>query len=109
MFLTNRTILIFSYNYTIAFLIKLNRHIYVHTLNLHYIHQCIENQLIESLSKGKNALFKDSDLDKDNDDDMLKMVQVVTEEFSELVDGWSDAQKKSNTEKAFKFVQKYRS
>ncbi|WP_394210527.1 type III-B CRISPR module RAMP protein Cmr6 [Psychrobacter piscatorii] len=68
-----------------------------------------ESQLIESLSKGKNALFKDLGLDKDNDDDVQKVVQVVIEEFSELVDSWSDAQKKSNTEKAYKFVQKYRS
>ena len=68
-----------------------------------------ESQLIESLSKGKNALFKDLGLDKDHDDDVKKVVQVVTEEFSELVDSWSDAQKKSNTEKAYKFVQKHRS
>jgi len=68
-----------------------------------------ESQLIESLSKGKNALFKELDLDKDDDDDVQNVVQVVIEEFSELVDGWSEAQKKSNTEKAYKFVQRYRS
>jgi len=67
-----------------------------------------ESQLVESLSKGKNTLFTKLDLDKDNDDDVQKVVQVVLEEFSELVDSWSDAQKKSNTEKAYKFVKKAR-
>ncbi len=68
-----------------------------------------ETQLIESLSKGKNALFTKLGLDKDNDEDIQKVVQVVAEEFSGLIEGWSTAQKKSNTEKACKFIQKYRS
>lgn len=68
-----------------------------------------ETQLIESLSKGKNALFTKLGLDKDNDEDIQKVVQVVAEEFSGLIEGWSTAQKKSNTEKAYKFIQKYRS
>ena len=68
-----------------------------------------ETQLIESLSKGKNALFTQLGLDKDNDEDIQKVVQVVAEEFSGLIEGWSTAQKKSNTEKAYKFIQKYRS
>lgn len=65
-----------------------------------------ENQLIDGLSKGKNALFKKLKLDKENNDDVKKVMQVVLKEFANVVNSWSEAQKGSNAEKAYKFVQK---
>lgn len=65
-----------------------------------------EDELVLNLSKNKNALFEQLALDKDNETDVQKVIQVVLEEFSETVAKWQNAAKKSNTEKAYKFIQK---
>lgn len=65
-----------------------------------------EDQLIEDLSKGKTNFFKELGLDKDNIEDIKLVVQIVMEEHAEIVNSWSNAQKKSNMDKAFKFLHK---
>jgi len=65
-----------------------------------------EAQLIDNLTKKKNKFFEHLVLDKDTDEDVQKVVQVVLDEHFDLVATWSDAAKKSNAEKAFKFIQK---
>ncbi len=75
----------------------------------HVIKYLDESQLIENLSKsGRTKFFDKLVLDKNNKEDVQKVVQVVLEEFDEVVNSWSDAQKGSNAEKAYKFVQKNR-
>ncbi|MGP5503720.1 type III-B CRISPR module RAMP protein Cmr6 [Psychrobacter celer] len=62
-----------------------------------------ENQLIDSLSKAKNAFFKKLNLDKDNDDDVKKVVQVVLDEHLDVVNSWEKESAK-NTKKAYKLI-----
>lgn len=62
-----------------------------------------ENQLIDSLSKAKNTFFKKLNLDKDNDDDVKKVVQVVLDEHLDVVNSWEKESAK-NTKKAYKLI-----
>lgn len=63
-----------------------------------------EGQLIENLSSKKNKFFKDLTLNKDNNDDVQKVVQVVLAEHSKLVDSWASIEA-TNTKRAYKFIQ----
>lgn len=64
-----------------------------------------EGQLIEGLSKGKNKFFEELGLDKDSDNDIQIVVQVILEEHGEMVKNWVNESAK-NTKKAYKFLQK---
>lgn len=64
-------------------------------------------QLIENLSKGIKKFFESLGLNKDNEEDCRKVVQVVIEEHATTIEEWSN-QKGKNVEKAYKFVQKYK-
>lgn len=63
-----------------------------------------ESQLIDSLSSKKNKFFESLSLDKDDNEDIQSVAQVVLDEHSDLVTSWANIDAK-NTKKAYKFVQ----
>ena len=68
----------------------------------------IQNELAETLGKGINKFFDSLGLNKEIEEDCKKVAQVVVEDYDEVVQSWANAPRKSNAEKAYKFIQKYR-
>lgn len=63
-----------------------------------------EGELIESLSSKKNKFFESLSLNKDNNEDIQSVAQVVLDEHPDLVTSWANTDAK-NTKKAYKFIQ----
>lgn len=66
-----------------------------------------DEKLQESLSKGLNKFFENLGLNKENDDDCKKVIQVLYDERAEFIDGLNNDSGK-NAQKALKFIEKYR-
>lgn len=64
-----------------------------------------EKALADALTKGKNKLYDQLNLDKDSDDDMTLLAKIVMEEHADYVNAWVN--ESGNKDKAYKFVQKY--
>ena len=75
-------------------------------LRLH-ISSLAEKDLIESLSKNLNKLLRDFDLSKENEEQCKELVKIVFEEHQETVVLWKG--ESGNKEKAFKFLEKFKS
>ncbi|MFY9180156.1 MAG: type III-B CRISPR module RAMP protein Cmr6 [Venatoribacter sp.] len=63
-----------------------------------------ENDLIENLSKKINKFFTELNLDKSNEDSKKRVANLAWELHQGLVEGWANADKNSNKEKAYKFI-----
>lgn len=69
-----------------------------------YLSSLDEKELIESLSRNLNKLFKEFDLDKANNEHCKNIANIVVSSHKNLVDAWkSDS---GNKERAFKFIEK---
>lgn len=69
------------------------------------IKQVNTNDLADKLTKNKNKFFQELGLNKDNSDDCKNVATVVMEIYPDIVSTWQNAQKNSNAEKAYKFIQ----
>lgn len=63
-------------------------------------------KLQESLSKGINKFFDSLGLNKENDDDCKKVVQILNTERADFIDGLKNDSGK-NAQKVLKFIEKY--
>ena len=66
----------------------------------------LDNQaLADALTKDKNKLYKELSLERESDEDMQLLAQIVVELQAELIHEWKKAT--GNKQKAYKFLQKY--
>lgn len=64
-----------------------------------------EKALADALTKGKNKLYDQLNLNKDSDNDMRLLAQIVMEVHVDYVNAW--ANESGNKDKAYKFLTKY--
>lgn len=78
-----------------------------------YLSSLEEKELIEALSKNLSKLCKDFDLEKANEDHCKNIADIVNSSHKNLVDAWENLSNEKNLsgnkEKAFKFIEKYKS
>lgn len=65
--------------------------------------------LIVKLTKDSKSFFEELKLDKDNEQDCRNVAHVVLECHKDEVTSWEFVKGQKNTEKAFKFIEKYKS